>query len=186
MIPRLILPILALAAAPAAAADLGRLGTDWSPFGVPQPKWDGQYLTVSSGFEVVSYGRGRTYGGPTIGIEAGKMWREGDFVYGVTGALNYMKPFALSGTNNSAFAEYSRDFSGAARVKFGYLASPNVLLYSAVGVTAQNEYWRMPQWAGGGTDQRFAVRPEIAAGFDWAITNNTRLFGEVTVSAPVR
>lgn len=162
------------------------LWSDWTPFGVEQPKWDGKYLAISTGFEVASFRRGRTYGGPTIGLEGGKMWRDGDFVYGFTGAVNYMKPFALSGTNNTAFGEYSRDFAGTARAKFGYLATPNLMLYSAVGVTAENEYWRMPQAVGGGTDQRFTVRPEIAAGFDWAVTNNTRIFGEIKASAPAR
>lgn len=181
-------PVLAIApalhAAPAMAADAP--WADWRPFGIEKPKWDGSYLTMSSGFEMVSYGKGRSYGGPTIGVEAGKMWQEGNFVYGAAVAFDYMKPFVLSGRNNSNFTEYSRDFAGTAKMKFGYLAQPNVLLYTTVGVSAQNEYWRYPTWANIGTDQRFEVRPEIGAGFDWQVNNTTRIWGEVKASAPVR
>ncbi|WP_342361571.1 outer membrane protein [Terrarubrum flagellatum] len=177
--------LAALGAAPAAAGSASAPWSDWSPFGISQPKWDGQYLAISSGLEIVSHTRGRTYGGPTIGVEGGKMWREGDFVYGVVGSLNYMKPFALSGST-SPYGEYSRDFAGAAKVKFGYLVQPNVLLYSTVGAIAQNEYWRMPASLGGRTDQNFAVRPQVGAGFEWAINDTTRIFGEITATAPVR
>jgi opacity protein-like surface antigen len=178
----------ALAFAPpafAAAADAPVAPwSDWAPFGVERPKWDGRYLAMSTGFEVVSYGRGRTYAGPTIGIEAGQMWREGDVVYGFSGAMNYMKAFG--GGSNAQFTEVTRDFAGHARFKLGYLAQPNLLLYTAVGVSAINETWRSPAIVGGGSDTRFAVRPSVSAGFEWQVTNSTRLYGEITASPSVR
>ena len=178
--------IVLAAAGSALASEPWPLWSSWAPFGIEPPKWDGQYLAMTTGFSMTSYGHGRTYGGPTLGVEAGKMWREGDFVYGVAAAFDYMKPFILRGQNNANFAEYSRDFAGVAKMKLGYLVKPDVLLYSTVGVSAQNEYWRYPTWTNAGTDQSFAVRPEIGAGFEWQVNNTTRIWGEVKASAPVR
>jgi opacity protein-like surface antigen len=187
-IRRVLLALIALAAAAPAAAEsaAGPWSTwgSWAPFGTT-PKWDGQHLRLSTGFEVTSFGHGHTYAGPTIGLEAGKMWREGDLVYGVSGAVSYMRPF-VSETNNSSFTEVTRDFAGAARFRLGYLVQPNFLLYATVGASALNETWRYPQFVGGGDDHRLSLRPEAGGGFEWAINDRTRIFGEITVRAPVR
>ena len=44
-------------------------------------KWEGSYARISSGFQVTSSKHYGTSAGPTIGLEGGKMWRDGDFVY---------------------------------------------------------------------------------------------------------
>ncbi len=180
---RLALAAALMAAGPAVASESF---TDWRPFGLDTPKWDGQYLRMSTGFDVVSYGKGRTYGGPVLGVEAGKMWRDGNVVYGFSGAMSYMKAFGSGLANTSGHTMVTRDFGGEARFKLGYLATPDLLLYSTVGVAALNETWRYPQIAGGGEDTRFRVRPQVGAGFEWAINSTTRLYGEIIVSPPVR
>lgn len=148
-------------------------------------RWNGDYLRMSSGFSVTSFRKGPTVAGPTIGIEAGKMWREGDFVYGLSAQADYM-PAVGRITNSAAFPIYSRDFSGTARMKFGYLVQPNLLLYTSLGASAFNETLRMPASLGGATDTRFAVRPDLRAGAQWAITDKLHLTVEVGVQPPLR
>lgn len=148
-------------------------------------RWDGDYLRLSTGFAVTNFRKGPSIAGPTIGLEAGKMWREGQWVYGVSGQIDYMPTIARI-TNNAAYPIYTRDFSGTARVKLGYLVQPNLLLYTSVGASAFNETVRMPASIGGMTDTRFAVRPDLRAGAQWAITNNLSLTVEVGVQPPLR
>lgn len=179
-----------LMAGPAVAQDVLAPRAQSLPFfswfdPVTPVRWDGDYLRMSSGFSVTSFRKGPTIAGPVIGLEAGKMWREGNFVYGVSAQADYMPSIARI-TNNAAFPIYTRDFSGTARVKFGYLAQPNLLLYTSVGATAFNETLRMPQAVGGMTDTRFAVRPDLRAGAQWAITDKLHLTLEVGVQPPLR
>ncbi|MGL4812897.1 MAG: outer membrane protein [Beijerinckiaceae bacterium] len=148
-------------------------------------RWDGNYLRMSSGFSVTSFRKGPTIAGPTIGLDAGRMWQEGQWVYGVSAQLDYM-PVMTRITNTAAFPIYTRDFSGTVRAKFGYLVQPNLLLYTSIGATVFNETLRMPANLGGATDTRFAVRPDLRAGATWAVNNNLHLTVEVGVQPPLR
>lgn len=183
---------LLLAAAPAAAqsflpfSGFSNLPSfAWSeptlaPGGV---KWEGSYARISSGFHVSSSKRFGTSAGPTIGLEGGKMWRDGDFVYGIVGALEYSPGFG--GYTNPGFgqASYGRDIVGAFQVKAGVLATPDVLLYTKLGMAAANDTFRFGATPFSAPFSRsgIAVRPEARAGVEWAVTNNITLGLEVGV-----
>ena len=183
--------MMAAATQPAAAQSVSDAGAASLPFfawsqGIGEPvKWDGNYLRMSTGFSVTSIRKGPTIAGPVIGLDAGKMWREGQWVYGFGAQVDYM-PTVARISNTAAMPIVTRDFSGLARFKIGYLAQPNLLLYTSIGAAAVNETWRMPAAFGGATDTRFAVRPDLRAGVEWAINDKTRLTVEVGVQPPVR
>lgn len=149
-------------------------------------KWDGSYARISSGFQVTSSKRFGTSAGPVIGLEAGKMWRDGDFVYGISGALEFTPSFG--GYANPGFnqASYTRDIAGAFQVKAGVFATPDVLLYTSVGMSAANETFRYGATPFSTPFSRsdIAVRPEARAGVAWAVTNNVTLGLEVGVIGP--
>ena len=84
-------------------------------------KWEGSYARISSGFHVSSSKRLGTSAGPTFGLEAGTMRQEGNFVYGIVGALEFMPAVGGYGTPGFGQAAYTRDFSGAFQVKAGQL-----------------------------------------------------------------
>lgn len=92
-----------------------------SPGGV---KWEGSYARISSGFQVTSSKHFGTSAGPVIGLEAGKMWRDGDFVYGIAGVLEFSPAFG--GYANPGFnrATYTRDIAGGFQLKAGVFATP--------------------------------------------------------------
>ncbi len=152
------------------------------------PKWEGSYGRISTGFQTTRFGRGATVSGPTVGLEAGKMWREGNLVWGVAGAANY-EP-ARGNFNFGPFGgqEFGRDFSGAARLKAGVLATDTLLFYSSVGVSAGRETWRSgPAWGGMPFSRSdIIVRPEARAGVEWAVTPNLTLGVEVGVVGRVQ
>lgn len=154
-----------------------------SPGGV---KWEGSYARISSGFQVTSSKRFGTSAGPVIGLEAGKMWRDGDFVYGISGALEFTPSFG--GYANPGFnqASYTRDIAGAFQVRAGVFATPDVLLYTSVGMSAANETFRYGATPFSTPFSRsdIAVRPEARAGVAWAVTNNVTLGLEVGVIGP--
>jgi outer membrane immunogenic protein len=151
-----------------------------SPGGV---KWEGSYARISSGFQVSSSKRFGTSAGPVIGLEAGKMWRDGDFIYGVAGALEFSPAFG--GYANPGFnqASYTRGISGAFQLKAGVFATPDVLLYTTVGLAAANETFRFGATPFSSPFSRsdIALRPEARAGIEWAVTNNITLGLEVGV-----
>lgn len=147
-------------------------------------KWDGSYARISTGFQVTSSKRLGGNAGPFFGLEAGTMRQEGNFVYGVVGALEFMPAVGGYGTPGFGQAAYTRDFSGAFQVKAGVLLTPEVLLYTKLGAAAINETWRygatpnsMPF-----TRSDIAVRPEARAGVEWAVTNNLTLGFEVGIA----
>lgn len=146
-------------------------------------KWDGSYARISSGFHVTSSKRLGTHAGPTFGLEAGTMRREGDFVYGVVGALEFMPAVGGYGPPGFGQAAYTRDFSGAFQLKAGVLVTPDVLLYTKVGAAAINQTWRYgaTPFSTPFTRSDIAVRPEARAGVEWAVTNNLTLGLEVGV-----
>ncbi|PZR94520.1 MAG: hypothetical protein DI537_07120 [Stutzerimonas stutzeri] len=149
-------------------------------------KWEGSYARISSGFQVTSSKHFGTSAGPVIGLEAGKMWRDGDFVYGIAGVLDFAPSFG--GYNNPGFnqASYTRDIAGAFQLKAGVFATPDVLLYTSVGMSAANETFRYGATAFSTPFSRsdIAVRPEARAGVAWAVTNNVTLGLEVGVIGP--
>ena len=151
--------------------------------------WEGSYARISSGFHVTSSTRLGTHAGPTFGLEAGVMKREGDFVYGVIGALDYSPAIGGYGTPGFGQAAYVRDFAGAFQIKTGVLVTPDVLLYTKVGASAANESWRVGATPFSTPFSRsdIAVRPEARAGVEWAVTDKLTLGFEVgVVGAPIR
>ena len=146
-------------------------------------KWDGSYARISTGFNVTSSRRMGTTAGPTFGLEAGTMRREGDFVYGVVGALEYMPALGGYGTPGFGQASYARDFAGAFQIKAGVLVTPDVLVYTKLGMSAANETWRYgaSPWSAPFSRSDILVRPEARAGVEWAVTNNLTLGLEVGV-----
>ncbi|MFN3670450.1 MAG: outer membrane protein [Bosea sp. (in: a-proteobacteria)] len=146
-------------------------------------KWDGSYARISSGFQVTSSKRLGTHAGPTIGLEAGTLKREGNFVYGVVGALEYMPAIGGYGTPGFGNVAYTRDFAGAFEVKTGVLLNENVLLYTKVGAAALNESIRYGATPFSAPFNRsdIAIRPVAKAGVEWAVTNNLTLGLEVGV-----
>lgn len=144
-------------------------------------KWEGSYARISSGFQVTSSKRFGSYAGPTFGLEAGTMRQEGNFVYGVIGALEYSPVLGGYGTPGFGQTTYTRDFSGAFQIKAGVLVTPEVLLYTKVGAAAINESWRYGATPFSAPFSRsdIAIRPEARAGVEWAVTNNLTLGFEV-------
>lgn len=154
-----------------------------SPGGV---KWEGSYARISSGFQVTSSKHFGTSAGPVIGLEAGKMWRDGDFVYGIAGVLEFSPAFG--GYANPGFnrATYTRDIAGGFQLKAGVFATPDVLLYTTVGMAAANDTFRYGATPFSAPFSRsdIAVRPEARAGVEWAVTDKLTLGLEVGVVGP--
>ncbi len=147
------------------------------------PKWEGSYARISSGFQVTSGKHMRTSAGPTFGLEMGTMRQEGNFVYGIVGALDYSPTLGGYGTPSFGNVAYTRDFAGAFQIKTGVLVTPDVLVYTKVGMSAANETWRYgatsvsPPFS----QSDIAVRPEARAGVEWAVTDKLTLGVEVGV-----
>jgi opacity protein-like surface antigen len=170
------LPFTGFASLPSFAWDRPTL----EPGGV---RWDGSYARISTGFQVSSSKRLGTNAGPTFGLEAGTMRQEGNFVYGIVGALEYMPAIGGYGTPSFGNVAYTRDFAGVFQVKAGVLVTPEVLLYTKVGMSAANETLRFGASSFSAPFSRsdIAVRPEASAGVEWAVTNNLTLGLEVGV-----
>lgn len=193
------LPLLSAALCAAALSASAARAQSWLPFTgfAPLPsfawseptlspggvKWDGSYARISTGFNVTSSKRMGTSAGPTFGLEAGTMRREGDFVYGIVGALDYMPALGGYGTPGFGQTAYTRDFAGAFQVKAGVLVTPDVLVYTKLGMSAANETWRYgaSPWSTPFSRSDILVRPEARAGVEWAVTNNLTLGLEVGV-----
>jgi len=145
------------------------------------PRWEGSYARISSGFQVTSSKHMRTSAGPTIGLEAGMMRREGNFVYGIIGALDYAPAIGGYGYPSFGNVAYTRDFAGAFQIKTGVLVTPDVLLYTKVGMSAANETWRYgaTPFYSPFSRSEIAVRPEARAGVEWAVTDKVTLGLEV-------
>lgn len=170
------LPITGFAPLPSFAWDRPTL----EPGGV---RWEGSYARISSGFHVSSSKRLGTHAGPTFGLEAGTMRREGNFIYGIVGALEYMPAIGGYGTPSFGNVAYTSDFAGAFQIKTGVLVTPDVLLYTKVGMSAANETTRFgaSPWSVPFKRSDIAVRPEARAGVEWAVTDKITLGLEVGV-----
>jgi len=168
-----LLPLSGFATVPSFAWDAPTLA----------PKWEGSYARISSGFQVTSSKHMRTSAGPTFGLEAGTLRREGNFVYGIAGAIEYAPAVGGYGYPSFGTMAYTRDLAGAFQVKAGVLATPDVLLYTTVGLSAGNDTWRYGATSFSAPFSRsdIAVRPEARAGVEWAVTNNLTLGLEVGV-----
>ncbi|TDR94800.1 outer membrane protein [Enterovirga rhinocerotis] len=199
---QLVLPGLiglsCLAAAPAAQAQ------SFLPFGFnplpafawtePDPatgsmRWEGSFARMSTGFQVSSSKRFGTYAGPTVGFEGGKMWRDGQFVYGIVGGFDYMAQLGGRDTPSFGSIGYTRDFAGGIQFKAGALVADNVLVYTKVGALAINETYRYgPTPFSTAFDRtRIAVRPDARVGVEWAVTDKLTIGLEAGVTgAPIR
>lgn len=146
-------------------------------------KWDGSYARISSGFNVTTSRRFGTSAGPTIGVEAGKIWREGNVIWGVAGVADYQRVLGGYGRPGFGDVSYTRDFAGAFEVKAGVLLADNLLVYTKVGAQALNETLRFGATSFSAPFSRsdIAVRPVARAGVEWAVTNNLTLGLEVGV-----
>ncbi len=152
-------------------------------------KWDGSYARISTGFQVISSKRHGGSSGPTFGLEAGTLRREGNFVYGIVGALDYAPSIGGHGTPGFGNASFTRDFAGAFQIKTGVLLQENLLLYTKVGASAGNETWRYgaSPFSSPFSRSELAVRPEARAGVEWAVTDKLTLGLEVgVVGQPIR
>lgn len=147
------------------------------------PKWEGSYARISSGFQVTSGKHMRTVAGPTFGLEMGTMRREGNFIYGIVGAVDYAPAMGGYGVPSFGSVAYTRDFAGAFQIKTGVLVTPDVLLYTKVGMSAANETWRYgaTPFSTPFTQSDIAVRPEARAGVEWAVTDKLTLGLEVGI-----
>ncbi|MDH7795663.1 MULTISPECIES: hypothetical protein [unclassified Beijerinckia] len=151
--------------------------------------FEGSYGRMSMGYQVSSSKRFGTYSGPTIGLEGGKMWRDGQFVYGVVGAVDYMPPVGGYGTPSFGMAAYTRDFAGAVQFKAGFLAANNVLVYTKIGAAAINEtlHFGATNFSSPFNRNTFTVRPDARVGVEWAVTDKLTIGVEAGVTgSPLR
>ncbi len=148
-----------------------------------ESRWSGSYARFSTGFEAVSSRRFGSYAGPTIGFEGGRMWREGDFVYGIAGGFDYLA--ATSGGLTPGFGglSYTRDFAGAVQVKVGTLLTPDVLLYARAGAAAVHGTLRAGATPVSMPFSRddVVVQPDAHVGVEWAITDRLSVAVEAGV-----
>lgn len=155
---------------------------DASPF-------EGSYARMSAGYQVTSSKGFGTLSGPTIGLEGGKMWREGRFVYGVVGALDYMPVIGGYPTPGIGSGYYSRDFAGGFQLKAGFLAANNVLVYTKLGATAFNEtlHFGATNFTAPFNRNAFTVRPDARVGVEWAVSDKVTIGIEAGVTgSPIR
>lgn len=149
-------------------------------------RWEGSFARLSTGFEVSSSKHSGSYAGPTIGFEGGRMWQEGDLVYGVVGGFDYLA--AIGGGPTPAFGRYaySRDFSGAIQFKVGTLVTPDVLVYAKAGAWAVNEklHFGPTSTSLPFNRQDVVVRPDARVGVEWAVTDRLSVAVEAGVTGP--
>lgn len=144
-------------------------------------RWEGNYARASTGFEVSSSKRFGTSAGPTFGVEAGRLWRQEDVVFGVAGGFDYLAPFGNSGTPAFGRLGYTRDFAGGFQVKVGTLVTEDVLVYTRAGLTAVNGTYRFGPSPVAPVFSRndIVVQPDARIGVEWAVTDRLTLGIEV-------
>lgn len=147
-------------------------------------RWSGSFARMSTGFAVSSSKHFGSYGGPTIGFEGGRMWREGNVVYGITGGFDYL---ASMGGGRPGFGglAYSRDFAGSMHMQVGALITPDVLVYTKLGAWAVHENLR---WGASNSLRSYSrddvvVRPDARVGVEWAVTDNISVAVEAGVGS---
>ena len=146
-------------------------------------RWAGSYARLSTGFEAVSSKRFGGYAGPTLGFEGGRLWQDGNLVYGFSGGIDALIPAAGGGIPGYNRLSYSRDVAAAFDAKVGTLLTPNVLLYGKVGAFAVHETLRVGPTASSlpFSQDQVALRPDARVGVEWAITDRTTLSLEAGV-----
>lgn len=161
-------------------------------FAWPQPidaeygRRSGSYAAVSTGFALSSSKSFGSYAGPTLGLEAGRLWQEGRFVYGVSGGFDTLAGMGGAVTPGFGRLGYARDFAGGVQVKVGALLSPDVLLYGKAGALAVHDTLRVGPTS---VSQPFAredivVRPDARVGVEWAVTDRLSVAVEAGVTGP--
>lgn len=143
------------------------------PAGGEESRWAGSYARLSTGFEVASSKRFGSYAGPTVGFEGGRMWQEGQLVYGVVGGFNYLAAIGAGATPGFGGLAYSRDFAGTVQMKVGAHLTPDVLLYAKAGAVAAHEKLSFGATASSlpFTREDIVVRPDARVGVEWAVTD---------------
>lgn len=151
--------------------------------GEPESRWSGSYARLSTGFAVASSRRFGGYAGPTLGLEGGRMWQEGRFVYGIAGGLDYLATIGGGATPGFGGLAYTRDFAGTLQVKVGTLLTPDLLLYAKGGAWAVHETLRAGPSAVAQPFSRsdIAVRPNAQVGLEWALTDRLTVAVEAGV-----
>ncbi len=164
--------------------------TSLPTFAWPKPneaetsRWAGSYARMSTGFTVVSSSGSGGYAGPTIGFEGGRMWQDGNLVYGVVGGFDYLAAIGGGAVPRFGGFAYTRDFSGALQVKVGTLVAPDVLVYTKVGAIAVHEKLRFgatPSALAFSRDD-IAIRPDARVGVEWAVTDRLSVSLEAGVN----
>lgn len=139
-------------------------------------RWEGGYVRASTGFAVSSVRKGPSFGGPTMEVETGKTWRDGQWVYGVGAGFGAM-PVVNRFSGSSRFGLLTRDLEGGGHFKAGYLVRPDLLVYGRVGATGYSDTLRIGKF----TDTTSGVAVEARAGAQWAVTDNLSVTVEVGV-----
>jgi opacity protein-like surface antigen len=157
-----------------------------APVEAGESRWAGSFARMSTGFEVSSSKRFGSYAGPTIGFEGGRMWQDGNLVYGVVGGFDYLAAIGGGAMPRFGGVAYTRDFSGALQLKVGTLVTPDVLVYSKLGAVAVHEKLRFGATPSSLPFSRddIAVRPDARVGVEWAVTDRLTLGIEAGVTGP--
>jgi opacity protein-like surface antigen len=166
--------------------------TSLPSFAWPEPaareesRWAGSYARMSTGFEVSSSKRSGGYAGPTVGFEGGRMWQDGQLVYGVVGGFDYLAAIGGGPTPRFGGLAYSRDFSGALQVKVGTLVTPDVLVYAKAGALAVHEKLRFgaTSFSPSFSREAIALEPDARVGVEWAVTDHISVALEAGVTGP--
>lgn len=159
----------------------------WPQAEVPErSRWEGSYARLASGFQVTASRRFGTSAGPTLGFEGGRMWREGDVVYGIAGGFDATTPFGGYGTPSFGRVGLTRDFAGALQAKAGVLLTEDVLVYAKGGLASVHETLRFGPSAVAPSFSRsdIAVRPDARVGVEWAVTDRLTLSIEAGMTGP--
>lgn len=158
----------------------------WGDWSRNQPmQWTGEYARLTSGYSFTSFRKAASIGGPTIGVEAGKSWREGNWVYGASLDADYRHSSVYRFSGTSALPIWARDAAASARIKSGYLIRPDLLVYGSVGVTGINYNLHRPTTLGS-KQSEFILHPDMRAGAIWAVNDKTTITLEVGVRPPLR
>ena len=153
------------------------------PSGDAADRWTGSYARLSTGYAITQARHFGSVSGPTVGFEGGRLWREGQVLFGISGGFDSLVGLGGALTPGYGRVAYARDFAGALEVKVGTLLTPDVLVYAKTGAVAVHETLRV----GPTRDtlavncQDIAVRPVAAVGVEWAVTDRLSLGVEAGV-----
>ena len=119
---------MALATAPAAAADLNRGYTAPAPYSAFS--WAGPYIGANLGYQFGSVANsGADPNGFLGGLQVGYNWQSGQFVYGVEGDIQFSNADDTNGGR-----KFSNPWFGTVRGRIGYAWNNNMLFYGTGGL----------------------------------------------------